>query len=219
MRLLKLGLLGIALLACQTVLAQAPRPQSEQYLAGLIEDGLYDSALEMLKSTSIDSDKEGSKVFLSMAKIYSALGNAARAKRALKEAEELDPDSNRLIVELARVEMVSGNLDLARRALEKAKLAKSLDPEDRIEIALIEARIALTLGKESVARSVLSRIRGNERLIIETAKVLLEQGDLSGARTVVSGFLKDSPTSGRSLFMSARIAEAARDKSGALSFY
>ena len=219
MRLLKLGLLGIALLTCQTVLAQAPRPQSEQYLAGLIEDGLYDSALEMLKSTSIDSDKEGSKVFLSMAKIYSALGNAARAKRALKEAEELDPDSNRLILELARVEMVSGNLDLARRALEKAKLAKSLDPEDRIEIALIESRIALTLGKESVARSVLSRIRGNERLIIETAKVLLEQGDLFGARTVVSGFLKDSPTSGRSLYMSARIAEAARDKSGALSFY
>lgn len=219
MRLLQLGLVGIALLACQAVLAQAPRPQSDQYLAGLIEDGLYDSALAILKNTSIDSDKEGSKVFLSMAKIYSALGNAARAKRALKEAEDLDPDSNRLIVELARVEMVSGNLDLARQALESAKLAKSLDPEDRIEITLIESRIALTLGKESVARSVLSRVRGNERLIIETAKVLLEQGDLSGARTVVSGFLKDSPSSGRSLFMSARIAEAARDKSGALSFY
>jgi len=199
--------------------AKIDRQDDEEYIAGLIEDGLFDAAVARLKSRPMESDEQAAQAFVSMAKIYSSLGNPTGARQALREAEGLDATKSKVLIEQARVEMVAGNLPRARRILEEARSVKSLPSFDRIEISLIESRIELALGKEGNARKVLSRIPGNERLVIEESKILLEQGDLTTAKSVLTAFLKSNPNSGRGLTMLARIAEIGNDKTAAESFY
>lgn len=199
--------------------AQPSRTQNDQYIAGLIDDGLYEAAIALLKSRPLEGDEQAAQAFLTMSKIYAALGNPAAARRALQEAESLDANNPRLIIERARVETVAGNLGRARRTLEEARAAKTTDSLDRVEIQLIESRIELSLGKESAARAALTKISGNERLVLEESKIMLEQGDLTAARTVLIRFLGTNPGSGRSLAMLARVSEIANDRAAAEVFY
>lgn len=199
--------------------AKFDRVADEEYVSGLIEDGLFDAALARLKSRPLENDEQAAQAFVSMAKIYSSLGNPAGARQALKEAEALDGLNTKILIEQARVEMVAGNLPRARSALEEAKSVKSLPSVDRIEISLIESRIELALGREGNARKVLNRVTGNERLVVEESKILLEQGDLPAAKSVLITFLKTNPGSGRGLTMMARIAEIGNDRTAAESFY
>jgi len=207
------------LLSFGVIQAQPSRAQNDQYIAGLIDDGLFEAAIALLKSRPMEGDEQAAQAFLSMSKIYAALGNPVAARQALREAESLDANNPRLIIERARVETIAGNLGRARRALEEARAAKTADGLDRVEIQLIESRIELALGKESAARAALSKIPGNERLVLEESKIMLEQGDLTAARTVLTRFLGANPGSGRSLVMLARVSEIANERAAAEMFY
>lgn len=212
-------LIFCCLIVTSTPQAQPGRPQGDQYIAGLIDDGLYEAAIALLKRRPMEGDEQAGQAFLAMARIYAALGNPVSARQALGEAESLDPSNHRLLIERARVETVAGNLSRARRALEEAKTSKLIDTLDRIEIQLIESRIELALGKEQVARTTLLKTSGNERLMIEGSKIAIELGDLSSARSALTQFLTSNPASGRSLAMLARISEIANEQAAAEVFY
>ena len=204
------GLLPAAKAApTQTVVAQSNVSNDALgYASGLIDDGLYDAALESLRKSPMANDLQVGEVFLEMTKLYAALGNMSKAHDLLEQSQSLLPNATaRLKIEQARVHLMAGNLVHARQLLSALRNRADTSASVKEDIVMLQAKAHLAVGGVQVAQKTLQEGPAGERLVLEQVKLLVSQSDLKQAKALLEGHVATEPQAGRALLKLAQITK------------
>jgi len=199
--------------------AQARGSESQLvYASGLIDDSLFDAALESLRNLPLGSDAQVGEVFLEMVKLYSALGNTSRAHDLLEQAQALLPgDHPRLRLEQARLHLMVGNLVHARQILAGVKDSAQGGVTLQEDVVVLQAKAHLAVGGLEVAQKALRAGPSGERLVLEEAKLLAAQRELKQAKALLEAHTAREPNAARVWLKLGEVAKALGDRQTSLS--
>jgi serine protease Do len=188
------------------------------YASGLIDDGLFDAALQSLRSLPLGTDAQVGEAFLEMVKLYGALGNTSKAHDLVEQAQALLPEDHpRLRLEQARLHLMVGNLAHARQILAGLRASAQKSTALQEDVVVLQAKGHLAVGGLEVAQKALRAGPSGERLVLEEAKLLAAQRELKQAKELLEAHTAREPNAARVWLKLADIAKALGDQPASMA--
>jgi tetratricopeptide (TPR) repeat protein len=138
------------------------------------------------------------------------LNETTQAIEQLKGAASIDPDSPTISLELVRLMQSQGQFDDAAPYLNKLAQNKSLNAQQRLQVALLQA----AAGQRDAALAMLGQNGGAEGLALR-AELLRQRGESTAAKQLYQQIISDPNSEPQSLVEAAEFFAAHNDTTSA----